>query len=431
MNAMNGLDYEVKPRSWGAFRWARLALLGMCLALTWRLLSISLAGAIGGSQPEIALLLDSARTTFALQIADRALSNDDPKDLESARDRLLDALRRNPLAPQVLTSLALLAEQTQDPVRAESLMRLGGAGSARDVLAHSWLLDYDLRGGEISAAVRRVDLLLRAAPRRTQTILQAAMPILTHETAVAPLAEALAAMPPWREAALRVLTRNADTRFLWDLYEVLQKAPVRVDPAELQPFLERLVRENQFDAAFLLWSDIVPPERLARADLLFNGRFQYPVSNLPFDWTIRPVAGALVRVSGRRGGRALNIDFFGARVPFRHVSHLMMLSPGDYRFVGLESATNLRNERGMRWRITCGGDSVALAETPLLVGEIAWRPIAVDFTVPEDCVAQNLVLELAARVVIEQEVSGGVSYMGLGIEARPAVSSGSDLQNMN
>jgi len=326
----------------------------------------------------------------------------------------------------------LVAEQMQESARAESLMRLGGASSPRDVLAHSWLLDADLKRGEINAAVRRVDLLLRASPQRAPTILQAAMPILTHERALVPLAQALAAMPPWREAALIALTRNADIRFLWDLYGALQNRSERLEPSELQPFLERLVRENYFEEAFFLWSGSVSPERLARADLLYNGRFQYPVSNLPFDWSIRPASGALVRVSGRRGGRALNVDFFGARVPFRHVSHLMMLSPGDYRFVGLESAVNLRNERGMRWRMTCGGDSaIALMETQLLVGDVAWRPIAVDFTVPEDCVAQNLVLELAARVVIEQEVSGGVSYMGLGVEARvPAAVSG-DLPNMN
>lgn len=400
-------------------RWLRIGAFALCLALTWRVLSMALAGAIGGSQPDIALMLDPARSKISLQIADKALSSDDPEDLKIAMERLLEAFRRTPLAPQVLTTMGLLAEQMQDDARAEKLLRLGGASSPRDVLAHSWLLDADLRRGEVAAAVGRVDLLLRAAPTRAPMILQAAMPILTHETAVAPLAEALAAMPPWRAAALASLTRSADVRFLWDLYSALQKAPVRLESLELQPFLERLVREKHFEEAYFLWSDTIAPERLARSDLLFNGRFQYPVSNLPFDWSFRPVAGALVRISGRRGGRTLNVDFFGARVPFRHVSHLMMLSPGDYRFVGLESALNLRNERGMRWRLTCGGEpTIALMETPLLVGEVAWRPIAADFTIPEGCIAQELVLELAARVVIEQEVSGGVSYMGLGIEPR-------------
>lgn len=403
-----------------AARLWRFALVGVCLALAWRILSMALAGAVGGARPEIALMLDPSRSAISLQMADRALSSDDPADLQIAMDRLLETLQRTPLAPQVLTTLGLLNEQTQDFARAERLMRLGGAGSARDLLAHSWLLDADLKRGDVAAAVRRVDLLMRAAPQRASTILQAALPILSHETAVAPLAEALAAMPPWREAALVILTRRADVRFLWNLYGALQKGPVRLEQTELQPFLERLVRENHFEEAYFLWADTIPPERLARSDLLFNGRFQYPVSNLPFDWTIRPVSGALVRVSGRRGGRVLNVDFFGARVPFRHVSHLMMLPPGDYRFVGLESAANLRNERGMRWRLTCGAEpTIALMETPLLAGDVAWRPISSDFTIPEGCVAQNLVLELAARVVIEQEVTGGVSYMGLGVEARP------------
>jgi hypothetical protein len=144
------------------------------------------------------------------------------------------------------------------------------------------------------------------------------------------------------------------------------------------------------------------------------------MTNLPFDWVFAPVSGALIGVSTENGRRILNVDFFGGRVPFQNVSHLLTLAPGPYRFSGLERSENLQNERGIWWRLFCVGKPAdSLAATDLQTDEKPWREFTVDFDVPRDnCPYQELVLELPARVVRETEIIGGVSYANLEIKPR-------------
>ena len=114
------------------------------------------------------------------------------------------------------------------------------------------------------------------------------------------------------------------------------------------------------------------------------------------------------------------MDFFGSRVAFRNISHLLALPPGPYVFSGSEMAEGLTNNRGLRWRVHCLDDRAGtIGETRLLNGTVAWRDFSADFTVPEGtCATQHLVLELPYRTALDLEISGGVSYTGLEIARR-------------
>jgi hypothetical protein len=86
---------------------------------------------------------------------------------------------------------------------------------------------------------------------------------------------------------------------------------------------------------------------------------------------------------------------------------------------GNERAQSLRTDRGLRWRLYCLED----AETPIAVtsglrGEEPWRAFAVDFTIPENCRAQNLQMEHPARGAVESEIAGSASFTGIAIESR-------------
>ena len=120
------------------------------------------------------------------------------------------------------------------------------------------------------------------------------------------------------------------------------------------------------------------------------------------------------------GARTINVDFFGGRVKFEHVSHLLNLAPGPYRFQGRERSQDLQNERGLRWRIACvGDDAETLGTTDLVSGDTPWRTFTVDFTVPTGkCPYQMLVLELPARAALETEVVGRVSYTDLDLRPK-------------
>ena len=144
--------------------------------------------------------------------------------------------------------------------------------------------------------------------------------------------------------------------------------------------LTRLTEAGMFDEAHDIWVRSLPPDRREEADLLYNEGFRYPLTNLPFDWVILPVSNAIVRVETQNGARTINVDFFGGRVKFEHVSHLLNLAPGPYRFQGRERSQDLQNERGLRWRIACvGDDAQTLGTTDLVSGDTPWRTFAVDF----------------------------------------------------
>ena len=236
----------------------------------------------------------------------------------------------------------------------------------------------------------------------------------------------LRANPPWREDVLRRLASlSSDLPGLFLLFGQLQDGANALSASELQPVLTRLIAAGRVDQSYLLWKRSLPDGRLDAGPLLYNGKFQYASTNLPFDWQFENAPGFAVGVEADSGGSALNVDFVGSRVTSPFVSHLTALPAGKYRFSGGARARQLENPRGVRWRMTCltsrpadpASDANALMETDLATGDRPWRDFAVAFTVPAaNCRYQRLVLELPARVAIEREIRGGVSYVNLSIE---------------
>ena len=127
-----------------------------------------------------------------------------------------------------------------------------------------------------------------------------------------------------------------------------------IPDGEFRIYLERLVRERRFEEARAAFVERLPPERRGDVGLLYNANFEHGQSNLPFDWVISPSPAAIIAVRPVGGRNVLRVEFFGGRAPFANVSRLLMLPPGAYRFSGQEMAEDLRNERGLSWRISCG-----------------------------------------------------------------------------
>ena len=104
---------------------------------------------------------------------------------------------------------------------------------------------------------------------------------------------------------------------------------------------------------------------------------------------------------------------------------MLMLPPGDYRFRGRFKG-EINGRRGVQWHVNCAGGKPVLADGPMFTGvEATWTDLEFAFTVPDtDCRAQELRLDLAARSVSEQLVSGSVWYDDLRLErAEPKVES--------
>ena len=400
---------------------ARLAFVALLLALGVSILRHSLGDLWGEADPALSIFIDPTQASARIAVSERLLANSKITDaIFGARD----ALRHNPLLPEALTLLARSSEREGDIDRATQLMSLAARVNMRDLRSQLWLLAQDLRGARVNSALDRIDLLLRGQfPQAIGPIAPALAQILTREPYRLAYVKLLRTNPRWREVWFVDLLKNSDDLSgLTYLFAELQAGEPGPTERELQVLLARLIDAGMFDEGHDIWVRCLPPDRREEADLLYNEEFRYPLTNLPFDWVIQPVSNAMVRVESQNGARTtrtISVDFFGGRVKFEHVSHLLNLAPGPYRFQGRERSQDLQNERGLRWRIACvGDDAETLGTTDLVSGDTPWRTFAVDFRVPTGkCPYQSLVLELPARAALETEVVGRVSYAD--IELRP------------
>jgi tetratricopeptide (TPR) repeat protein len=399
---------------------ARLVFVGLLLALGVSILRHSLGDYLSGeADPALAIVIDPTQASARIAISERLMADSKITDaVAGARE----ALRDNPLLPEALTLLARASEQEGDVDRATQLMNLATLVNLRDLRSQLWLLAQDLRGGGVNSALNRIDLLLLGQfPQAIGPIASALAPILAREPYRLGYVKLLRANPRWREVwFVDLLRRSDDLSALTYLFAELQADEPGPTDEELRVLLTRLTDAGMFDEAHDIWLRSLPPDHREEADLLYNEEFRYPLTNLPFDWIIQPVSNAMVRVETENDPRTVNVDFFGGRVKFEHVSHLLNLAPGPYRFQGRERTQDLQNERGLRWRIACvGDDAETLGATDLVSGNTPWRTFAVDFMVPTGkCPYQNLILELPAQAALETKVVGQVSYADLDLRPK-------------
>ncbi len=399
----------------------KLAFVALLLALGVQILRVCLGDFLNDANPALSILIDPTQARARVAVSRRLLV-DDPSKVDQAGAGAREALSDNPSTPGALTLLARMSEQKGDKEQAARLMNLAIRVDQRDLTSQLWLLDQDLRAARVDSALNRIDLLLRGEiPQAIEQFAPAFPPILLRAPYRLGYVKLLRTNPPWRQVwFIDLIGRADDLTALTYLFAELQASKPGPTERELQFFLTRLTEAGMFDEAYDTWFRSLPQERREEQDLLYNARFQHPLTNLPFDWVISPVSDALVHFESQNDTQMLDVDFFGGRVKFEHVSHLLSLAPGAYRFQGRERSQNLHNERGLRWRIFCVGDAEeTLATTDLVNGDTPWRSFSVDFVVPAGkCLYQKLVLELPARVALETEIVGRVSYANLDLQTK-------------
>ena len=414
------------------------------LFLAWQIVFRTTAAALTNVDPTLALAwepqwpsallrLAERRLPFPVAAADKAAAQPDGSltarspvgaDLVEARAMAEEALRADPLAPGALTDLARVAEAQGETRRAAALMELAGRRALRDAFAQAWLVNHALVDGDPAAALVHVDAILRTHPEALDGLQPLLAALVAYPQTSKPLARLLETEPPWRGQALESLgAQIADLSALRRLYAELKDGPHPPSEQEIQPFLDRLVKAGADQEAYATWIEALPAGRRADKATLYNGAFQYPLSGSEFDWRVTQGLGADVEVVDEGAGepRMLRVEFSGARVDFRNVNHLMALPPRAYRLTGEVEAEALHTTRGLWWRLFCvATPDKSLGQTELVTESAPWRNFALLFTVPaNDCGAQILQLELPARIALEQEIAGVVSYRNLAIGAQP------------
>ena len=400
--------------------WLWLALLGLAW-LGWRVLSLGLADHYAQSQPERALFWRDDHPAALLRAAE--LAAQDPAKADVATDYAKRALRSDPLDGRPYRVLARLADARGDKARALELFQVAGRRAPRDPVAHLWLLDHHLRADNPAQALAHLDVLLRTQPELIARFEPLLVALAGAPPAHEALARVLAEAPPWRARFLATAARKAqDTDAVAPLFDAIRLQPDGLQPAELSPWLDRLVREGRVGQAYLLWASNLPPDRQQSLGNVFNGGFEHAPDPVGFDWRFGRVPGARIERlggAGVTGKAALHLAFGHRRVPFAHVRQMLALAPGRYQLELRARADALRSERGLVWQVSCVAGGPPLGQTEPLRGQAPWHSLQMDFEVPQDCPGQWLVLRVPARIEAEQQIGGQAWFDDLKIRRLP------------
>ncbi len=397
---------------------------GILLAafLGWRIVAHGVGDLLAAVEPATASAWDRRHPVALGVLAQDRLKAQGAEPARAAADFAARLLANDPLHAGALSLYGLAIAQSGAPERAERIMRTAAAHVPFDLASHAWLYERALKAQDRLAAWSHLDMLLRARPGMADRVGASLVSLVGSDPqAEEGFARLMATSPPWRPGLMTYLARHhPDRESLARLFGRLQNSGAPPTLPELQAFLERLAREGDYDRAYLAWVGHLPRERLSKLGLMYNARFQYPVSNLPFDWEFFPAPGMRLRVVADTDEPALKVEFFGARVGFAGVRHFLALAPGDYTLSGMARTDDLQSARGLRWRLYCAtGAMVELATTESLNMTTQARPFRVPFSVPEaDCGTQVMALESPARIASESAINGSASYWRLDLESR-------------
>ena len=282
----------------------RMAFVALLLALGVEIVRFSLGDLLSGDDPELSIIVDPTQTGARVAVSRRLMTSDLSKT-DEALAGAREALRDNPLTPEALTLLARASDQKGDEDRASQLMILASRVNPKDLRSQLWLLNQDLRSARVDAALERIDVLLRSQSGQVIDQLATALtPLLMGEPYRSAYVKLLRTNPPWRPVwFVDLIRRSTDLTGLNYLFGELQAAEQGPTEKELEAFLMRLTEAGLLDEAHDAWMRSLPLERRDEADLLYNAHFNYPLTNLPFEWVITPVPRALAQVDTQNSAR--------------------------------------------------------------------------------------------------------------------------------
>src|SRR6516225_3777785 len=350
----------------------------------WRIVTQTAALSLAQFHPDAALGFVADQSVALIRRAEQELAEPD-SNLDSAREWAQRALRSSPLNARALTLLGLIAERQGDEKNADALIRTAGTRTWRDQTTNEWLLNREAQRGDYAHALPHADAMLRISYNFQPELFPVLASFTVDPRAFQALTAFLAGSPPWRSWFLSELSaRLANKTRLIQLYTALNNSENPPTKAELRSYLNRLIKDENFELAYQTWQATLSPQQRAVETHPFNRDFEFLVDGLPFNWSLDAVPGADIRVVSTtvNGGkkRALLVEFLGARVHFANVKQLLLLPTGDYSLSGRVKTAELRTVRGLWWRIFCANASTStLAHTELVSGTMPWTDFTVKF----------------------------------------------------
>jgi hypothetical protein len=298
--------------------------------------SISAAGVFRARSPATALAFSPWDARASAKLAQLSLL--DPvarRSLDGIADRARSAIRRDPLAIEAVTTLAMTASLQGREAEAGRMFGYAQTLSRRAVEAQMWLIEDRVQHDDIRGALTHYNIVLSTSPETRPALMAILISAVSHPDIAVEVNRMLRTGPIWK---LDFLTRLA---FLGSDAGALTAVSRQVlDPAlpEERDVLARLfmryVALGAYDQAWGAYHEAmgsVVGDRQSEP-LLRNGDFARADGLPPFDWTFPAEAALAPERLPRHGANysfALNLPTSPER-DAETASQLARLSEGTY-----------------------------------------------------------------------------------------------------
>ena len=313
-------------------------------------------------------------------------------------DRIMDAARKAPLAPQPFLVRGVQAQVAGNERLAERAYLAARLRDGRSVPARYFLAEHYFRAGNVAAGLREIAVLARKVPTGLASLAPYVAAYAQDPGARPKLQGLFRTDPQLEDAALQALAadpRNADL--------ILSLASLGRFRDQAPPWssllLGGLVRDGQYAKAYEIWRRVAHIRPDPRA-LIFDPGFADERTPPPFNWDL---TSSTIGLAERQSGGQLHVIFYGQEDgPLAR--QLLLLQPGRYR-LSMQVAGEAAQAKSLVWSVTCANSNATLARMPLDATAAArgW-PIEV----PANCPAQKLeLLGIAADLPQQADLTIG------------------------
>lgn len=357
---------------------ARVAFAALALAILWRVLHVNAF-----------VYADVNRPVWRV-----------PAEGPARLPALRAALDANPADARALVQYGVESDREGDAATAKRAYSAAVEIAPIDRAALRAAALLDLREGRIADAVKGFDRLVAIYPDTREMVFPLFARGLGQPEARAALEALAGGRASWMGAFVAFACRDRDVDPMLAAAVLGRRAAAGLAHRdEVGCMTERLRRAGRWDAAYQLWLNSLPRERLADVGFVFNGGFEHAPSGVGFDWIAEasPAQGVEYLVAGgATGRRALRVTWSGKRVGGPAVRQFLALEPGRYELSGSARLEALQSVRGIQWALRCAGAAAAappLGVSPRFLGSGDWQRFAFPVDVPTRCAGQVLQLE--------------------------------------
>ncbi|RWC06784.1 MAG: hypothetical protein EOQ56_03910 [Mesorhizobium sp.] len=365
--------------------------------------SIGLSRFLENETPTVSLALDPLNVNALIgEITNDLNDTSNAPDLDALLAKAESALRFDLADARLYSLIGEIKYRKGEKDQAYEFFDQARKLSKTEILALQRSIGRSIETGDLSGAVRDIDILLRRWPDQFSAIAEGLPTILSNPDGYQAVLAAIRAAAPWRSNLLFALGQTPDglgfaNRLLLDLTG--SSAPP--NPRELSYVIHSHFRQRKYEQAYRLFLFSLSDQERKWAGYVFNSTFEPAPSGKPFDWQIGDQSGLEVTFSTSQdavegeGGAA--VRFLNTPVKNTALQQYIQLPPGSYKISLAASARNLKLPKELFWSIRCVGPAGEMTRFNIPEGTYNRQALSQDFSVGSaGCPMQLLKLETAA-----------------------------------